>query len=261
MKLNLILPVLLCFLAGFLTACQTLPPPKPIERPAELLTLDEISQALTARQEAIHNVKSMVKTRFKIREDNHSFKQVLLIDEETSLRLDTLSLFGQPVGVLIFDRQQVLLYDTDSNKLYRDAEVWDIMVRMFGTVFDFREYISVLSGKIPRLASLTLKDMRWSPDTGNYHVLAVDSERGEQLEIEVNPESLLPVRFVKRMDGKQIYGVQWDHYQKTEELQFPRTITLQRPLRGDEMVMKFNNPLINRGVPEDAFQLNVPDSH
>lgn len=261
MKLNFTLPVLLCFLAGILTACETLPPPKPIERPTEFLTLDEISQVLTARQNAIHNLKSMVKTRIKTRKDSHNLKQVLLIDEESSLRLDTLSLFGQPVGVLIFDRQQVLLYDTDSNKLYRDAAVWDIMARMFGTVFDFREYISVLSGKIPRLASLTLQDLRWSPETGNYHVLAVDTERGEQLEIEVNPESLLPVRLVKRQDGKQMYGVQWDHYQKIEELQFPRTIILQRPLKGDEIVMKFNNPLINRGLPEDAFQLNVPNSH
>ncbi len=260
MKLNLKLQIFLCALAGILAACGTLPSPKPIERPAYFLTLDEISLALTARQNAIHNLKSRIKTRIKTREDNHNLKQVLLIDGETSLRLDTLSLFGQPVSVLIFDRQQVLLYDTDSNKLYRDAEVWDIMARMLGTVFDFREYLSVFSGKIPRLASLTLQDMRWSPDTGNYHVFAVDPERGEQLEIEVNPESLLPVRLVKSKDGKQMYRAQWDHYQKIEELQFPRIITLQRPSRGDEMVMKFNNPLINRGVPEDAFQLNVPDS-
>ncbi len=261
MKPNFILPVLLCLLAGLLTACETLPSLKPIEHPTELLALDEVSQALTARQNAIHNLKSMVKTRIKTREDNQNIKQVLLIDEDASLRLDTLSLFGQPVGVLIFDRKNILLYDTDSNKLYRDTEVWDIMVRMFGTVFDFREYISVFSGKIPRLAALTLKDLRWSTETGNYHVSAVDTELGEQLEIEVDPKSLLPVRLIKRKDGKQMYRVQWDDYQKVEELQFPQTITLQRPLRGDEMVMKFNNPLINRGIPEGAFQLNIPDSH
>ncbi len=255
------LKLLLCFLAGVLTACETLPPPRPVEPPAQFLTLDEIFQQLTTRQDGIHNVKSMVKSAIKTRENNHNLKQVLLIDGETSLRLDTLSLFGQPVGVLISDQTQILLYDTKSNKLYRNREVWDIMMRTFGTVFDFREYISVFSGKIPRLASLNLKGVRWSPQTGNYHITAVDSERNDPLEIEVDTQTILPVRLVKWKDGKRVYTVQWEDYQKAEGHLFPHTITVQRPLLGDELVMKFNNPLINQGVPEDAFQLNVPGSH
>ena len=216
---------------------------------------------MTTRQDGIHNVKSMVKSAIKTRENNHNLKQVLLIDGETSLRLDTLSLFGQPVGVLISDQTQILLYDTKNNKLYRNREVWDIMTRTFGTVFDFREYISVFSGKIPRLASLNLKGVRWSPQTGNYHITAVDSERNDPLEIEVDTKTILPVRLVKWKDGKRVYTVQWEDYQKAEGHLFPHTITVQRPLIGDELVMKFNNPLINQGVPEDAFQLNVPGSH
>jgi len=255
------LKLLLCFLAGVLTACETLPPPRPVEPPAQFLTLDEIFQQLTTRQNGIHNVKSMVKSSIKTRENNHNLKQVLLIDGETSLRLDTLSLFGQSVGVLISDQTQILLYDTKSNKLYRNRKVWDIMMRTFGTVFDFREYISVFSGKIPRLASLNLKGVRWSPQTGNYHITAVDSERNDPLEIEVDTQTILPVRLVKWKDGKRVYTVQWEDYQKAEGHLFPHTITVQRPLLGDELVMKFNNPLINQGVPEDAFQLNVPGSH
>jgi outer membrane lipoprotein-sorting protein len=255
------LKLLLCFLAGVLTACETLPPPKPVEPPAQFLTLDEISQQLTAQQEGIHNVKSIVKSSVKTRKDNHNIKQALLIDGETALRLDSLNLFGQPVSVLIFDQTQILLYDTKSNKLYRNLEVWDIMIRTFGTVFDFREYVSVFSGKIPRLASLNLKDVGWNSKTGNYQISAVDSERNELLEIEVDPNTLLPVRLVKWEDGKRVYMVQWEDYQKAEGHLFPHTITVQRPLMGDEVVMKFNNPLINQGVPEDAFQLNVPGSH
>jgi outer membrane lipoprotein-sorting protein len=255
------LKLLLCVLAGVLTACETLPPPKPVEPPAQLLTLEEISRQLTTRQDDILNVKSMVKSAIKTQDKNHNLKQVLLIDGETSLRLDTLSLFGQPVGVLISDSTQILLYDPKSNKLYRNRDVWDIMIRTFGTVFDFREYISVFSGKIPRLASLTLKDVRLNPETGNYHVTAVDSERNDPLEIEVDTQTLLPARLVKWENGKQAYAVQWGNYKKVEGHLFPHTITVQRPLSGDELVMKFINPLINQGVPEDAFRLNVPESH
>jgi len=259
MKRNL--KLLLCFLAGALTACQTLPPPRPVEPPAQLLTLNEISRQLTARQEGIHNVKSMVKSAVKAGEKNHNLKQVLLIDGDTSLRLDTLSLFGQPVGVLISDPTQILLYDPKSNKLYRNREVWDIMIRTFGTVFDFREYISVFSGKIPRLASLTLKDVRWDSKTGNYHITAVDPERNNPLEIEVDTQTILPVRLVKWENGKQVYTVRWENYQNAEGHLFPHTITVQRPLIDDEVAMKFNNPLINQGVPKDAFRLNIPESH
>lgn len=260
MKHILKLPALLCLLVGVLTACETLPPPKPVEPPARLLTLDEISRQLAARQNDIRNVKSLVKSAIKTRENNHNLKQVLLIDGETSLRLDTLSLFNQPVGVLISNETQILLYDTKSNKLYRDVEVWDIMFRTFGMVFDFREYVSVFSGKIPRLDSLSLNDVRWNPETGNYQVSAVDSANNESLKIEVEPVNILPVRLDKWKEGKRVYTVQWDNYQKTEGHLFPHTITVQRPLIGDEVVMKFNDPLINQGVPEDAFQLDVPES-
>ena len=83
------------------------------------------------RQDGIHNVKSMVKSAIKTPNNNHNLKQVLLIDGDTSLRLDTLNLFNQPVGVLISDQTQILLYDPKSNKLYRNREVWDIMIRTF----------------------------------------------------------------------------------------------------------------------------------
>ena len=258
MKPKLKLPVLLYFLAGVLTACQTLPHPRPVEPPGQFLTLDEISQQLTDRQNGIQNVKSMVKSAIRTRENNHNLKQVLLIDGESSLRLDTLNLFSQPVGVLISDRTQILLYDTKSNKLYRNREVWDIMIRTFGTVFDFREYVSVFSGKIPRLASLNLNGVRWDPKSGNYQITAVDSESNDPSEIEVDPKTVLPVRFVKWKEGKQVYVVQWEDYQMAEGHWFPHAITVQRPLVGDEVVMKFNNPLVNQGIPEDAFQLDVP---
>lgn len=260
MKRKLKLPALLCLLVGILTACETLPPPRPVEPPAQLLTLDEISRQLTARQNGIHNVKSLVKSAIKTRENNHNLKQVLLIDGETSLRLDTLSLFNQPVGVLISDETQILLYDTKSHKLYRNREVWDIMLRTFGMAFDFREYVSVFLGKIPRFDALSLQDVRWDPETGNYQISAVDTVNNESLKIEVDTMSILPVRLDKWKEGKRIYTVQWENYQKAEGHLFPHTITVQRPLMGDEVVMKFNNPLINQGVPEDAFQLNIPET-
>ena len=239
-------------------ACETLPPPKPVEPPEQFLTLDEISQRLQARQEGIRNVKSMVKSAVKTRENNHNLKQVLLIDGESSLRLDTLNLFGQPVGVLISDQTRILLYDAKSNKLYRDREVWDIMLRMFGTVFDFREYISVLAGKIPRLDWLDMKDVRWDPKTGNYRISAMDSERRQRLEIEVGSENTLPAQLIKWSGDTQEYTVRWEDYQQTEGQWFPHTITVQRPQAGDELVIKFSDPLVNQGVPEESFQLNVP---
>jgi outer membrane lipoprotein-sorting protein len=260
MNRNIKLAVFLCVLAGILSACETLPPPKPVQSPEQLLTLAEITRTLSARQEGIQNVKSRVKTAVKTRQNNHTLKQVLLIDGDTSLRLDTLSMFGQPVAVLIADQNQILLYDVKSNTQYKDAQVWDIMARMFGTVYDFREYISVLSGKIPRLDSLQLKDVQWSPETGNYHVSGTDPERHEQVEIEVDAETLLPIRLVTRQDGASLYAVKWENYQEVDQQMFPGVVTIQRPEREDEVIMTYNNPLINQGVPDDAFQLNLPEN-
>lgn len=251
---------IVCLLAGALAACETLPPPKPVTRPEQELTLAEILPALKQRQEAIQNVKSLVKTRVATQEDNHSFKQVLVIDGETSLRMDTLSLFNQPLGVLISRDGGILLYDTDSQKMYRDAEVWDIMVRIFGTVFDFREYINVFSGKIPRFDSLDMKSMEWNPETGHYHIHAADPGQGVALEIEVDPETLRPTRLVKSRGDQVFYQAAWEDYRMIGEIPFPFKISVKRPSRGDSLVMKFNEPVLNQGVPADTFELNVPES-
>ena len=261
MKLRFQIFTVACLLAALLSACQTTPPPKPIVKPQQMLTLDEVAQALTQRQESIRNVKSLVKTRVTTREDNHNLKQILAIDGDTALRMDTLNLFNQPLGVLISKDGHILLFDTDSQKLYRDAEVWDIMIRIFGAVFDFREYIHVFSGRIPRLASLEMKDMQWSPETGNYHIHATDPQSGVRLEIEVDPQTLLPVRLIKRQGERELYRALWENYQTAGgEIPFPFKITVERPAQGDSVALKFNDPLLNQGVPPDTFELSVPES-
>lgn len=242
-----------------LAACETLPPPQPVAQPEQTVTVAQIKQALAAQQGNIQNVKSLVKTSIKTNEHNHTLKQILLIDNETSLRLDTLSTFGQVLAVLISDRESILLFDVENNRFYKDAEVWDIMVRQFGTVFDFREYISVLSGKIPGLDALQLQELEWNAQAGRYDVSAFDFERDEQLRISVDPKTLLPARLAKWKNKQHLYTVYWENYQGDSANRFPHTITVERPERGDSVTLQFNNPLINQGMPEGAFQLGPPD--
>ncbi|NIQ02223.1 MAG: DUF4292 domain-containing protein [Nitrospinaceae bacterium] len=247
--------VVFCLWAGGLAACQTVAPP--VQAPSVQLDLAAVQQRLDERQKAMTDVKSMVKTRVQAKEQNHTLKQVIAIQGNSSLRLDTLSMFGQPLGVLIAHQDRVLLYDVKSNRLYRDEEVWNIMYRTFKTVFNFGKYIRAFSGKIPRWEYLDLKTMRWDPETGNYRIEAEDTGRREKIEIEVDSQKILPVKVIQWKEGRQQAAITWRDYEEVEGRLFPHTITVERLTRGDALTMEFRNPKINAGIPEDSFQLNL----
>lgn len=250
------LPLILT-LSG-LAACQTAP-----EIPLDHMASDSVSpqvlvQALKKRQSEIRNVRSYVKTTIVRKNFKQTLSQILLVQAHHSVRLDTLNLFKRPVGIFIHNQVKTLLYLPEENKLYTGWAVWDIMEKVLGTVIDFSEYISVFSGSIPRLEKLDFGLMTLDPGKNFYQIKATDSVTGEKIHIDMDARSLLPVRMIKRNFDRITYIAQWQNYKMIDGRPFPLTVIISRPSRGETLVMKYSDPLVNKGIPPGGFDLAGP---
>lgn len=246
---------LIFVLTSFLVSCQpkvipVLPKVKP-----EMPALPSLFSQLEARQLSIRDVKSFLSTKVSGKYFNLSLRQALLVRGDEAIRVDTYSPFRQVLGVLIYKNGKTLLYDPGSNQVVYEEKVWDIMRRVMGANIDFREYISVFSGGIPRLSHLQAKAADWNLDQTVYKVETIDQETGEQVDIDIDAYTMLPRSMSLTRGIKETYRVYWGDYRNVDQWNFAHKITIEYAGRNDTIVMEYLDPVINQGIDPSAFQL------
>lgn len=239
--------VLLAFC--LIAACQTFPGGKP-----ETITTEILRDRLLARQNGVKELKSFVRTTVEGKR-RVTFNQVLLVQAGSSIRMDTLNMFGQTLGVFIHSPARTLLYEPARNRAIEGEAVWNAMERTVGMRIDFRRYAGVFLGGIPHLDELTIDRARLSADKKRYEIETTHAASGEHLNIEVDAYTLLPL-ILRRQDGE--YVVRWEEYKKIGDRDFPHRLVIRFPARRETVTLEYSNPSINGGLPADAFDSPVP---
>ena len=224
----------------------------------EFITPEFLLQTLKARRVGLIDLKSFVRTTIKKDQSTHSFKQVLLTKGNSSLRLDTLGVFGQPKGVFIYNKGNTLLYDTQQNLIYRGREAWDLMEKIVGTVIDFDEYISILSGNVPHIRELKPKAGKLSFDKKFYQIETREASGNVRFLVDMDAFTLSPIKLVKEIGFLNIYTVEWKDYKKMGNYYFPHQITLTRLINKEKLEVFFQQPVINSGITLESFKLFSP---
>ncbi|MGP0628800.1 DUF4292 domain-containing protein [Nitrospina sp. 32_T5] len=236
-----------------LAACQTTPP-TPEPQPVKAVSDETILQALERHHDSVYSVRSFVTTRIRTRLVDHVLRQTVVARNDQSIRLDTLSNFGQPLGVFIFKPGNIQIYDPQKNVVHTGAEAWYMMADLFGTSFDFAEFISVFLGKVPRYDRLKLE--RITAHAENLYVMdAEDPVRKERTEIEIDADTLHPVGMTRFRSGEALYSVAWTEAKWIGAVYFPHRVTVQRHKENDEVILSYRNPQVNPVISDDVFEL------
>ncbi len=246
-----------------LSACQSKMGPSASHLTQETISLEYFQQQLSHRQTGLTDLKSFVRTTVETKDRKHSFRQTLLIHQEDSLRIDTMNVFGQPLGVFIFNQQlpqgsKVLLYDPGRNRLILGEEVQKVLSRTLGMSLNFEKYLPVFYGAIPQMQSLKIIQGALSEDGKTYQLKAVDPVERVKIDIELDAFTLLPSRILRKSKSLGMLEVQWEDYRKIDRWDVPHHITLQFPDRGEKLTLKYTDPVVNTGIPADAFMLALP---
>lgn len=249
----LIIPFLA--LALLFSACQ--PKVKPVTAPLAQpkISPDYLWKSLQNRQNGLTDLRSFVKTTVHSGILRQTFKQIFLIRGTKFMRVDTMNMFGQPMGVLIHKPGSTAFYNPETGRVIHGAEVSNAMRQALGTVIDFDEFISIFSGGIPRLENMRLVGARLDSEKKFYR-LTLEEPNGRALYVlKIDAFSLLPARLDKMLNGKNIYSVQWEDYQTVEGREFSHKIILARTRSKEKLTIKYKSPVINHGVSPEVFEL------
>lgn len=237
-----------------LSACQTVPP-APTPAPEKTVSDAVILSALETHQSAVHSVRAFVKTQIRTPFLNHTLRQTVIARNDQSIRLDTLSAFGQPLGVFIFKPGHIQIYDPQKNQVHTGAEAWYMMSDLFGTWFDFGEFINVFLGKVPRFDKLEVRGITAEGAPVRYVLDAHDPFRKERYRIVLNGDTLRPVEMTQFKNLEKVYHVVWSQSKPVGAISFPHQVTVQRFEQGDEVILNYRNPQVNPAIPDTAFEL------
>lgn len=242
----------------FILSCQPRSVPVAPQPAPEMPSLPTLLQQLKTRQSNIRDVKTFARTKISGKRLKQSFRQTVLVRGGDAIRVDTFNLFRQIVGVLILEGGHTLMYDPGNNRIARGQEVWDMMQKVMGSSIDFREYIRVFSGGIPRLSHLQATAVGWNSDKTLYRVETIDTGTGDRVDIEIDAYTLLPATVTRRRGDDELYRVRWDDYRKVDEWNFAHRIVIELRDRDETITVKYSDPVINQGLAPDAFQFPGP---
>ena len=238
----------------FVVSCQTKIAYIPPEAKPEILPLPALFLQLEARQSGIRDVKAFVRTKISGDRLNQTFRQALFVKGNKMIRVETYNLFHQVLGVLVYDGEKTLMYDPRENRVVHGEEVWNIMRRITRSKLDFRKYISVFSGGIPRFSHLKAQISKWNADQTAYHVETVDQETGERVNIEIDAYTQLPKSVLLTRGTQEIYRVYWDDYRKVDRWDFAHKLVIEFKDKNEAVTVEYSDLFINQGFAPDAFE-------
>lgn len=250
MKFALLLSAVL-----FVSACQSVGKPALAHLEQETVSPEFLMQSLLQRQADIKTLRSFIQTTVEKGSFKQSMRQTLVLCDGDAIRVDTFSPFGQAMWVFMHNSGGALLYDNDNNRIYRGADVGNIMEQVTGMVVDFKEIINVFSGNIPRLESHHINRAFLEKEKNSYQLETVNASGLERYEIDLDAEGLFPTKWVRFMDDRRVYSVTWNNYKMVEDRRFPHHINIKN-LEGKETLdVYYQSPKINVELSPNTFEL------
>lgn len=233
----------LLLLAGCARALA--PPRSPIDPEAH-----RAIDLLTARWREFSDLRTVADIQLQRRNEHHALTAVLLAKAPTSLRLEALSPFGQPLLVLAVHDGQLTAYNAADNYAMVGPATADTAADLIGLPFDADDLVGVLAARaVPpkdiRIAALLPPDEHGPSleliGTVHRQRIWMDFESGvvRRLEITGGRYAAL-VSYLRDPNG----GLQGFDLSAAEAY-----------LTGS---VRYRNPVFDSGVDADRFRLTVP---
>ena len=255
--------VLLLSGMGFLSSCQSVKVPADTHLHQKSISLKDLRQRLIDRQKGLSDLKSFVHTTVETKDRKRSLRQALLVRGEETLRVDTLSLLGQSLGVYIFNSKKIegqrsVLYEARRNRVFQGSEVREMLGRTLGIELNLEEYISVFAGKIPRFEYLKIIGGDLNQEGTAYKLTGMDMADKSRIEIEVDAYTLLPSNASRTLLDGEVIRIQWQDYRIAGDRNFPHRIVIEFfPTKNASLTLVYSDPIVNAGIPDESFELSI----
>jgi outer membrane lipoprotein-sorting protein len=239
-------------------------PRTPLHRPAGQPVTDISPQTILSsfdqRWEVATDLRALARVSTASAQGRHSTRQTFLWRRPALLRLDILSLFGQPSMSLVADAAQVSIYYPAQGTFFRGPPSAATLARVIGLPLDVDEVAPLLMGYIRPSPAQQVSALYLQTDEG-MHLLRFLGVDGQLIQDAwIDPEQLLPRRVLRYTPhGTRAVDIAYSDFRPlTEVFPVPHVLTIWLPHVEMEVRIQFLTVELNPGLPPMVFQLSPP---
>jgi len=234
---------------------QELPPP-----PAPLSSAAPVWEHLTARRQALNNLKGLAQVRLRgsVR-DAILDDAVVVLQGFEAIRLEGIGPVGQPLFLLIADAHQLSFYAPQEGRLLTGAASAENLLRLFGIALTPMTLQYVLMGDVPLATLPSAGAFTYQRRENLYLWRGQAPSQPQSYRIWFEPYDLHPVRFeMEDAGGQLVLQVWYEEFQHFNGFMMPYRITLVQPIVGRRVVWQYKEAQLNAGVSPTLFRMRVP---
>lgn len=248
--------VLLIFSVSILTGCASLrrsiSPIKPLSSP------DDILKKIVIREGKIKDLKGIAKVRITSADKNHFLKEVIIVQMPSSLRMETLGFFGQPLFFLTAKHNQLSILSLSENKFYKGEFTPKNLSIIFPLYLKSKDLFSILLGSTPLIDHVDM-DIGIVPEE-NLYLVRFSQQGGitrQFIWIEPLNFSIMKSEIYDSL-GNLVLKVEFDNYKTINDLLFPMSTTISLHSSLTKIGIDYSELEINTGINQHSFDLDAP---
>ena len=247
-------------LVGMVSCIPRPPLPTPVGQPATDISPQTILSSFDHRWELAVDLRALARVSATSVQGRHSTRQTFLWRRPALLRLDILSLFGQPSMSLVADAAQVSVYYPAQGTFFQGPPSAATLARVIGLPLDVDEVAPLLMGYIRPSPAQQVSALYLQADEG-LHLLRFVGRGGQLIQDAwVDPDQLLPRRVLRYTPhGTTAVDITYSDFRHlTQAFPIPQALVMWLPHVEMEVRIQFLTVELNPGLSTTVFQLSPP---
>jgi outer membrane lipoprotein-sorting protein len=245
-----------------IVGCAIRPMPhESVSRILPTVSPESILALFDTRWQLTEDLRALARVSILSAQGRYTTRQTFLWRRPALLRLDTVSLFGQPIMTLVADLAQASIYYPQESIFLRGPATAATMSRFIRLPLDAEDVAPLLMGYIRPSPRQWVARIDLQPDTGMYLLRFLGSGEGLIQDAWVDPDQWLPRRVVRYIppDVPAVDVAYSDFRPLTETFPFPYALTIWLPHVETEVRIQFLTVELNSGLSASLFHLSPPE--
>jgi outer membrane lipoprotein-sorting protein len=233
---------------------------EPLIQPAADISPEGILAVFDQRWQLAESLRAVARVTVTSAQGRYSTRQTFLWRRPALLRLDTLSLFGQPVMSLVADAVQASIYYPTEGAFFQGPASAGTLARVVGLPLDAEEVAPLLMGYIRPAPAQQVSTIYLQADESMLLLRFRNGEGGLIQDAWVDPDQLLPRRVLRYSQrGLAIVDIAYSDVRLlTETFPAPHALAIWLPDAEMEVRIQFLTVDLNPALSPAVFHLSPP---
>ena len=224
---------------------------EPADMPASVVV-----EHLEKGKEQLRSFRAVGSIQVKGEKQRWSGRAFFLAQLPSSLRLEVLSFFGQPVMYAASDGYEFLIWEPGHNRAYQGLAAHGTLARLIKFPLDDQEAVLLLAGVVPTWRRVEQKLFKL-PDNRMMLLQMEDTSSRLAQKVWLEGQSLVATKIQRLRGGKLELEATFSDFMDIEGWFYPRSIVMEGAKT--RVTIRYEQIAINESLDHSVFHLTLPE--